>query len=157
MPEYLVWFARSNSYYNFRFAELAAVCDLACAQAGLPWALLPEPGCSTPPTALSDKPYARVRLPSAEIAARVAARSVLIRVILEVIGEGETHDAAIAAVDKRRLNATVAGQASFAWRIGAFGKKHSVQEKETLYALYGGILPAELTVDLKSPDIALWV
>ena len=79
-----------HRYLDFRLPELESLAELCGLPLPLEWRL-PDGG-------LADSPFWRLKLPSLECAAELASRSLLLKVLIDVWGEGSTMEECVNAV-----------------------------------------------------------
>lgn len=158
MTEFLVLFAHHNMYFNMRFQELEAVASLlGICERDVLYVDMPHP------TALTESPFALVRLPGEQAAHRLCERTVLVRAVLEVWGTGgEARDAVEQAVAGGKLayerrRQFVAPPRTMQIRMTAFGKTMSNEDKQDLFEVVRPLFDGDEIVDLKDPATTIWV
>lgn len=157
-----------HRYLSFRLQEVESLAVAAGYGRGLSW---------TPPEGGSeDSPFWRLALPCEAAAAAICARSVLVKALLEVWGEGATLDECVAATlsfpgapqacagrtlsespcPEGRRSAYLAADTTFKVVVDGFGCHHSMgRQQEVLDAFIG--VPFLGRVDLKAPQHEFWV
>ncbi|KAF5743920.1 tRNA (guanine(10)-N2)-methyltransferase [Tripterygium wilfordii] len=106
-----------------------------------------------------DSPFHFVNLPSEDVAAKVANRSILVKGIYELWGEGnsygELEDAIRSYPDERKLP-YVNSESTFKITVDSFGKVMSFQEQnERIKSL--AYIPFKGRVNLKTPDHKFYI
>lgn len=106
-----------------------------------------------------DSPFHFVNLPSEDVARNIARRSMLVKGIYELWGEGTTHDDLEKAIrcfpDERRLP-YLKPESSFRIIVDNFGKVISFQEQnDRIRGL--SYIPFKGRVDLRNPDHKFWL
>ncbi|PKA57461.1 tRNA (guanine10-N2)-methyltransferase [Apostasia shenzhenica] len=106
-----------------------------------------------------DSPFHFVNLPTEEIAEKIARRSMLIKGIYELWGQGTTHKDLEEAIrdfpDERKLP-YLTPESSFRIVVDSFGKVISFQEQnEHIRGL--SYIPFQGRVDLSNPDHKFWL
>lgn len=149
---YLVWFGKSNSYFNARFLELEGLARL---YAGIePTELYVGGRCS----ALSTDPFAIIRLPNDEAARRICSRSVLVKFIIELWGDGVTDENVIAsvqsAINDESWTRLFSGP-SFSYRVVTYGAQLCDKDRRDRMSSYSCLFRGYERVDLKNPDLTL--
>lgn len=106
-----------------------------------------------------DSPFHFVDLPSEEVARNIARRSLLVKGIYELWGEGATHDdleKAIRGFPEERKSPYLKPESSFRIIVDSFGKVMSFQEQnDRILGL--GYIPFKGRVDLSNPDHKFWL
>jgi len=156
--EYLVVFAYHPCYFNMRFQELEALCSLlgVSSRAEL---YVDDP----PPTALSDTPMVRVRLPGGDAAVRaLCERAVLVKAVLDVWGEGATFPEAVKSclalgpeVQSER-HAMLAPPKTMRICNISFGRTQSLDEKREVIEHIRPLFRGDEVVDLYNSDVIIW-
>ncbi|XP_021713615.1 tRNA (guanine(10)-N2)-methyltransferase homolog [Chenopodium quinoa] len=105
-----------------------------------------------------DNPFHFVNIPSEDIARNIAKRSILVKGMYEIWGEGTSYEQLEEAVnaypDERKLP-YLTSENTFKINIDSFGKTFSTQEqKELLQRL--AFIPFKGRVDLRNPDHNFW-
>lgn len=105
-----------------------------------------------------DSPFHLVNLPSEDIARKVAARSILVKGMYELWGEGRNYqelEESVNAYDNERKLPYLAPESTFRVNIDSFGKILSTQEqKERIDML--AFIPFKGRVNLKNPEHKFW-
>ncbi|KAL8166446.1 hypothetical protein V2J09_007945 [Rumex salicifolius] len=106
-----------------------------------------------------DSPFHFVHLPSEDIARNIAARSILVKGIYELWGEGITYqelEDAVNAYDNERKLPYLVPESTFRVNIDSFGKVFSTEEqKERINRL--SFIPFKGRVNLKHPEHKFWL
>ena len=152
--QYLVWFGRSNSYFNLRFLELESLARMY--------------GCSDPgaiyvgdrPTPKDTEPFAIVRFPNEEIAHRICERSVLTKFIVEVWGSGASDEEVMDRVrsclpDNDWVNQFA--DRTFSYKVVPYGTNISDTERRQRMSAFSNLFRGTEKVDVKNPGITLYI
>ncbi|KAJ4953716.1 hypothetical protein NE237_030548 [Protea cynaroides] len=107
----------------------------------------------------SDSPFHLVNLPSEDIARKIANRSILVKGIYELWGEGSSYEELEVAIknhpDDRKLP-YLTQQSTFRITVDSFGKAISFQEQnERIKGL--AYIPFKGRVNLRNPDHKFWL
>ncbi|KAK4747603.1 hypothetical protein SAY87_014189 [Trapa incisa] len=106
-----------------------------------------------------DSPFHFVNLPSEQVARDIANRSILVKGIYELWGEGPTFEeleAAIKDYPEERKLPFLAPHSTFKITVDSFGKVISFEE-QTRRITSLAFIPFEGKVDLKNPDHKFWL
>lgn len=149
---YLIQFAVAHE--DFRLVELDALCELSHINPASVYDLhvarkCVERGC----------PFLVVDLPSDDVAKRLIERGILIKRVLELWGEGDTHEMLIESVKafpQERLEPHCSADCSWSLQVQGVGQKKSLEGQEVVRKAFS-FLPMLGPVNLKTPDTALWV
>ncbi|XP_039117571.1 tRNA (guanine(10)-N2)-methyltransferase homolog [Dioscorea cayenensis subsp. rotundata] len=106
-----------------------------------------------------DSPFHFVSLPSEDIARKIANRSILVKGIYEVWGQGDNHEELEVAIRKfpeERMSPYLTEDSTFRIIVDSFGKVISFQEQnERIEGL--SYIPFKGRVDLRNPDHKFWL
>lgn len=117
-----------------------------------------------PPTALSESPLVRVRLPGGEAAARkLCERAVLVKAVLKVWGCGADHAEAVQSAladatpgSLARRRSVLAPPRTFQIRVAAFGRTCTMEDKRNTMELMKPLFQGDEVADLRDPDTTVW-
>ncbi|KAL9235212.1 hypothetical protein vseg_009994 [Gypsophila vaccaria] len=106
-----------------------------------------------------DSPFHFVNLPSEDLARSVATRSILVKGMYEVWGEGTTYEQLEEAVnsypDERKLP-YLSSESTFRVTIDSFGKTFSTDEQKDLLEKLA-FIPFQGRVNLRNPEHKFWL
>uniref|UniRef100_A0A0G4HX19 Uncharacterized protein n=1 Tax=Chromera velia CCMP2878 TaxID=1169474 RepID=A0A0G4HX19_9ALVE len=151
----LVQLVRHNYYLNFRVEELEALCET---EGG--WTLDDLwRDCKRPVSGGNDE-FFYANFPSEEFVQRIAKRSVLMRDVTEVWAEGKDLEACQEKMrtfprEKRRQH--VHPNTTFAYRVTAYGKSLSAEEKKKLMDSFGFLWERDEKIDLQNPETTIHI
>ena len=137
----------SNTWFNFRVAELRAVAGLA----GVELAIDPEEEAAL----REESVFLTVRVADDANVARLAARTVMVRRFVDLWASGdswETLAATVRALSPEVYGAYLAEGTTFKVRVEAFGRAFSEAEKVEQIERLGQLLPFRGKVRLKAPQ-----
>lgn len=114
------------------------------------------------PTALSESPLVRVRLPGEVAAQKLCERAVLIKAVLKVWGSGVDFAEAVqnglespaAALAQRR--AVIAPPTTYQIRVAAFGRTVSLEDKRAIMDIMKPLFQGDEIADLRDPATTVW-
>ncbi|KAL2343723.1 hypothetical protein Fmac_005008 [Flemingia macrophylla] len=112
-----------------------------------------------PPHYHADSPFHFVNLPSEQLARKIANRSILVKGMYELWGEGgsyeELKESVLSYPDERKLS-YLDSDSTFKITVDSFGKVISLEEqKELIHGL--SYIPFKGRVKLKNPDHNFWL
>eukprot|EP00897_Mesotaenium_endlicherianum_P009267 jgi/Mesen1/8369/ME000464S07765 len=146
---YLCYFV--HRHLDFRVAEIEALAGLAGITKPLQWRQLPGDH--------PDSPIHFVDLPSDEAARIIASRSMTMRGLYEVWGDGATYEELVTAVQqypREKMVPFCRAEDSFKFVVDGFGCVLSMEEQlERIHKF--SFLPMQGPVDLRSPANVFWV
>lgn len=116
-----------------------------------------------PPTALSESPLVRVRLPGEAAAQKLCERAVLVKAVLKVWGSGVDIAEAVQngltdvppdALAKRR--SVLAPPTTYQIRVAAFGRTVSLEDKRAIMDVMKPLFHGDEIADLRDPATTVW-
>lgn len=148
---------------DFRLAEVTSLLNMVCDGDDSTYALWwddPEIAAEgEEETMLS--PFCYARLPSDEVARQLAGRSMLVKAVLELWGEGDTFEAMCRAVSHdphgRKAGVLEAGSRSFKVHVDTFGRGVPHALKLDWIFRCTTLVDTVAPIDLQSPDEVLWL
>lgn len=157
MHEYLFLCAHDGYLLSFRLPEIVCAAQSVMAHGRGPPYVNTSDIVSRElsyDTSYSAPPYIFLNLADDAMAASVAKRCVSCRVVLDVLGEGTTLEAAVQSVDPSRI--TPYRDVSFKFIIDSFGRKNTYAETMTVIESCSS-LKLMGKIDMKNPDLLMWV
>lgn len=145
---YLCYFL--HRHLDYRIAEVEALAALAGC---------PAPKWRLPAGDLAHSPFYHIELPSDDVARSIAQRSVLVKGMYDVWGEGADYDelhASLQACPSERMEPFLAADASFKIVVDGFGKVIPMEDQFERIERFGYI-PFLGRVDLRRPDHKFWL
>eukprot|EP00301_Raphidiophrys_heterophryoidea_P016827 c26498_g1_i1.p1 GENE.c26498_g1_i1~~c26498_g1_i1.p1 ORF type:complete len:446 (-),score=86.47 c26498_g1_i1:12-1298(-) len=147
MPTFLFVFV--HQFLEFRIPELESVCRYLSIKATFDPSL----------TKFDECPFLFVELESEADAKRISEKMVLLRVVIDVWGHGDSMEQCIAATqnaDPQIVEPWCGPDSSFRMVVDGFGRSYPNEEKVQLMEQFAGVrLPNR--VDMKNPDCMLWI
>ena len=153
MPKYLVWFGHNNSYFGHRFRELEALAHMN----GVDVIDLYD---GVQPNSLSADPYAIVHLPNDGVVESICQRSVLIKFVIELWGQGVTDDAVMAQVRETASPESwdrIFADSGFSYKVSSYGTQYTDLQRRGRMEAFSTLFTGKEKVDLKHPKIVLHV
>lgn len=136
---------------DYRRAEVESLAEMLGVYSSLEWRL--------PENQHPDSPFHLVNLPSEDVARNIANRSILVKGIYELWGEGsslEQLEESIKSYPEDRKLPYLASETTFKVTVDSFGKAISFQEQnDRIKSL--AYIPFKGRVNLKNPDINFWL
>eukprot|EP00928_Gymnodinium_smaydae_P050346 TRINITY_DN33905_c0_g1_i1.p1 TRINITY_DN33905_c0_g1~~TRINITY_DN33905_c0_g1_i1.p1 ORF type:complete len:515 (+),score=55.51 TRINITY_DN33905_c0_g1_i1:118-1662(+) len=158
LKEYVVVFVYHRMYFNMRFQELEALASMF-GVTSKKTLYVDDP----PPSALSESPIVRVRLPADEARVReMCQRAVLVKLVIDVWGTGGSVNAAVemaCAVDETSLSLRremMAPPRTFMIRVAKFGTSAKADEKRRVMDVMNPLFRGDEPCDLRNPDNVIW-
>lgn len=112
-----------------------------------------------PPNHHQDSPFHFIWLPSEKIASQIANRSILVKCMLELWGQGYSHEelkTAVQNIPEEQKSPYLAAESAFRIVVDTFGKVLSFDEqKERIESL--SYIPFKGRVDLRNADYKFWI
>ncbi|KAJ1456461.1 hypothetical protein M885DRAFT_174064 [Pelagophyceae sp. CCMP2097] len=152
MPQYLLRFITERKTASFRFAELDALLELH--------GVTGRPYDTDLISSLEDCPYLVVSLANDDLARAICEDAILLRDVMEIWGDGETHAACAQRVveydDARKVQYF---DPKYTWSCGveAYGFSLTFQEQHAVRLPYESAAPFEGKVQLKDPQLSFRV
>ncbi|KAJ6700696.1 hypothetical protein OIU74_012111 [Salix koriyanagi] len=136
---------------DYRRAEVESLAEMLGVYSSLEWRL--------PENQHPDSPFHLVNLPSEDVARNIANRSILVKGIYELWGEGsslEQLEESIKSYPEDRKLPYLTCETTFKVTVDSFGKAISFQEQnDRIKSL--AYIPFKGRVNLKNPDINFWL
>lgn len=99
------------------------------------------------------RPFVEIRLPSEEVARKIASRSVLLGFIYEIFSRAPTFEELLTNIDTEALMPYITSQERFAFKVHGIGRKIKDKESISFIEEFGKLdLPWKGKVDLVNPD-----
>lgn len=154
----LVQFFQDIDWKDFRRAELHALLDMNSISSSSIVHDINETktrGTNCGGSGSSDTPYWKVELPSVEVAAKICERSVLIKHIYQLMGEGnDLKELHTNTLQSSALSASTLGS-TWSLRFDGFMRNLTHEEKKSCIEAFP--LPFQGTVSLKNPEVSIWI